>query len=279
MSDGGERQGIQSAEQGLGILAALARARGPMALRDLSAAVGMSPSKAHRYLVSLRRVGFVTQDGPTGLYDLGEMALTVGLAALSRLNVSRIATEAAIRLNQTSDLTVLVCVWGERGPTIVSWYDASEIVVCNLSVGSLLPLLRSAAGRVFLAYLPRATTQPFVEAELAGMVSRMPLSRFRTPADVEGLVGQVRRHRLGRTQDEFLAGLMALAAPVFDHQGRLVATIGVLGVTGTLDGADAAAPEARLRAAAAGISRQLGFDPDGAELPLVERLAADDPAA
>jgi hypothetical protein len=43
-----EAQGIQSMELGLRLLTVLATARGPMALRDLSAAAGVSPSKAHR---------------------------------------------------------------------------------------------------------------------------------------------------------------------------------------------------------------------------------------
>ena len=65
-----ERQGIQSIEVGSTLLEALARARGPLSLRDLSHEAEMSPSKAHRYLVSLLRSGLVLQDPTTNLYDV-----------------------------------------------------------------------------------------------------------------------------------------------------------------------------------------------------------------
>ena len=56
-----ERAGIQSVEVGFALLDALARAPGPLMLRDLAAAAGMSAAKAHRYLVSFQRLQLVTQ--------------------------------------------------------------------------------------------------------------------------------------------------------------------------------------------------------------------------
>ena len=56
------RAGIQSVEVGFALLDALARATGPLMLRDLAAAAHMSAAKAHRYLVSFQRLGLVLQD-------------------------------------------------------------------------------------------------------------------------------------------------------------------------------------------------------------------------
>ena len=80
-----DRAGIQSIEVGSQLLVALTRASRAMALGDLARAAGMHPSKAHRYLVSLQRVGAVTQDPLTGRYELGPFALRLGLASLNRV--------------------------------------------------------------------------------------------------------------------------------------------------------------------------------------------------
>ena len=77
------RAGIQSVEVGFTLLDALSRAAGPLMLRDLAAAAGMSAAKAHRYLVSFQRLGLVVQDPRTTRYDLGPAALHLGLASLS----------------------------------------------------------------------------------------------------------------------------------------------------------------------------------------------------
>lgn len=77
------RAGIQSVEVGHALLEALARARGPLMLRDLAAAAGMRAAKAHRYLVSFQRLGLVSL-GSTATFDTawdGRVATTLGRAA------------------------------------------------------------------------------------------------------------------------------------------------------------------------------------------------------
>ncbi|HKU98335.1 MAG TPA: helix-turn-helix domain-containing protein, partial [Vineibacter sp.] len=127
---------MQSVEIGAQILDALAAATGPSTLSEIAKRTGMTASKAHRYLVSFGKSGLVRQDPISSRYDLGEMALRLGLAAVSRLKVVQLATEAIVNLNQELDITTILTVWSERGPVVIGWYDASEIIVCNLNVGS-----------------------------------------------------------------------------------------------------------------------------------------------
>ena len=79
------RRGIQSVELGSQLLVALGRHVAPMALRDLAKAAGMTAGKAHPYLVSFIKVGFVSQD-TAGRYELGPLALQLGMAKLRRLD-------------------------------------------------------------------------------------------------------------------------------------------------------------------------------------------------
>ena len=81
-----ERAGIQSVEVGFGLLDVLGKSAGPLMLRDLAAAAGMSAAKAHRYLVSFQRLELVAQDAISTRYDLGPAALKLGLAALARID-------------------------------------------------------------------------------------------------------------------------------------------------------------------------------------------------
>jgi DNA-binding IclR family transcriptional regulator len=267
-----ERQGVQSVEVGGQILAVLAAASGPSTLSEIARNAGMSASKVHRYLVSLAKSGLVRQDRVSGRYDLGEAALRLGLAALNRLNVVQFATEAIIELNQKLDVTTLLSIWSERGPVVVGWYDSSEVIVCNVHVGSLFPLLRTATGRVFLAFQPRRATDAMVRHELRGVVSLIPNSRLRTLKDVDDLIREVRRDRLGVTREEFLPGLSAVSAPVFDHQGRIAAAIAILGVRGSVDVLTPGSYADMLRKTADDLSRQLGFVDRGLGSYLAERL-------
>src|SRR3954462_2694380 len=119
-----ERAGIQSVEVGFGLLDVLSKAAGPLMLRDLAGAAGMSAAKAHRYLVSFQRLQLVVQDAGTTRYDLGPAALQLGLASLARLDAVRLARQRVGTLMEQTGHTVALAVWGNHGPTIVHWEES-----------------------------------------------------------------------------------------------------------------------------------------------------------
>jgi DNA-binding IclR family transcriptional regulator len=246
------RQGIQSVEVGVALLRALADGAKASSLKDLAAAAGMPASKAHRYLVSFGRAGLVAQDPVTGRYDLGPMALRLGLAALGRIDAVKIGTWAAAELRARIDETALIAVWGNRGPTVIAWEESSKPVTVNVRVGSVMPLLTSATGRAFLAYLPAARTADLVAAE------RALLRAAGRDIDPQALAAEVRRHGLGRVDGDLLPGVAALAAPVFDHTGKVALVLTALGPHGVFDGRVDGIVATALRAVASAASARLG---------------------
>lgn len=269
------RRGVHSIEVGSRLLDALAAHSGPMHLRDLAAFTEMPASKAHRYLTSLIGAGLAEQDPESGRYDLGAMSLRIGLAALSRRDAVRQATQALIGFSVAEDATAALAVWGERGPTIVAWHDGSQPVLCNLGIGSVLQLLRSATGRVFLAYQPRVITRSMVERELNVIAKYLPTESVRTLDDVAELIRYVRSVRFGSTQEELVNGLSAVAAPVFDHQGRIVAVLLQVGYSGLIHSPARPASRKLLETADA-VSIKLGFDPTRLGSSFVEKLDRDE---
>ena len=160
-----EQQGVQSVEIGMAVLASLAAHPRPAGLSELAGAAGMAPAKAHRYLVSLIRAGMVERSAGSGKYRLGEAALHIGLAALAGLDVMGFAGEALVALRDEIDETVLLAVWGNRGPAVVRWEESSRPVTTNVRPGSVMPLLNSSTGRAFAAFLPGALTRPYITEE------------------------------------------------------------------------------------------------------------------
>jgi DNA-binding IclR family transcriptional regulator len=228
------QQGVQSIEVGARVLRALSQATRPMMLRDLAAAAQMPPAKAHRYLVSLGRMGLVEQQSETGLYDLGSFALELGLSAVARLEPVTLAAPAMNELCAEIKQTVALAVWGNHGPTIVRWMGTDTPVSASLRVGAVMPLTRSATGQAFLGFLPPETTASLLKRELAENI-RMGLC----PGDreeVEQLVSQVQRRGHARTND-FIPGIGGIAAPVFEHSGAMILAVVALGYSKPFDAA------------------------------------------
>ncbi len=256
---GDRRGGVQSVETAADILAVMAAADGPQSLKSLAAAAGMAPAKAHRYLVSLVRGGLVEQEPVSGHYALGGLALNLGLAALRRLDVVELAAAALADLGAAIDETVLLAIWGNRGPVVIRWREASHPVTVNVRVGSVMPLLRSSTGRVFLAYLPEAATAEMLEAELAAGADESLADVPCSAAEARSLADDVRERGLARVQGQMLPGVAALSAPVFQHDGSLQAVLTVLGPEPAFDVSWTGANAEALTASAQALSARLGY--------------------
>jgi DNA-binding IclR family transcriptional regulator len=251
--------GVNAVETAIRILVALAGAERPQMLKDIARRASMHPAKVHRYLVSFIRQGMVRQDTNTGFYMWGPLALDIGTAALRSVSFIRVAPEEASALRDKAGVTVAVAVWGTHGATTVLVEEARKTVVTKSQLGSILPLLTSATGRVFAAYLPAASTKIMIEAELKELKKHHG-KRVRSRKYYERLLSEVRRNGIGRALGDFSPGIHALCCPVLDHKDTIVGAIAVLAPAGEFD-PDVHGPIARLlRQATARISNALGHE-------------------
>lgn len=245
-----QRLGINSLETGLRLARVLAEEAWPLALKDVAARAHMPPAKAHRYLVSLIRAGLAEQDRESGHYRLGAFALELGLSALGSLDVLRLGAEAIADLRAQSDETVLLAIWGNKGPVVARWEESTRPVATNVRAGWVMPLANSATGRCFAAYLPASVTAQLLKSEFA-----------RTPEAKRGYaerLEEIRARGLSRVQGDLLVGIASIAAPVFGHDGTIVAVIAALGPQGGFDVSWDGAIAKAVKRAAQTLSRRLG---------------------
>jgi DNA-binding IclR family transcriptional regulator len=242
-----EQRSIQSVVIGFRLIEALEAALGPLSLKEVAAAAGMPPSRAHAYLASLRAVGLVAQEGEGGRYDLGPRALSLGLAALGRLEIRDAALPAMRRFRDRTGEAVHLSVWAGQAPVIVSRLDGRRGGSLSIRLGTMLPLERSASGRIFLAFLPEADERV----------------RRRLRRTVE----EVRADRMAVTDGLLNAGFAAMSVPVFDHLGDLVGAMTTLGAAGHLDTTRDGATASALRAEGESASAALGYCPERGNEP------------
>ncbi|SDF79298.1 IclR family transcriptional regulator [Paraburkholderia phenazinium] len=263
-ADAGEeklRSGIQSIEVGFRLLEVLTHEPRAMMLRDLAQRAGMSPAKAHRYLVSFLRLGVVAQDPLSGRYELGGFALQLGLARLARVDGVKLARIALAELRDRLDLTVGIAVWGNQGPTVVHWMESSHPAKASLRLGDVMPLLGSATGLLFAAYLPASKTAAMIERELADSRRSSHTDAPRTPEDVERVLADVRRHEAARVEGMLLPTIHAFCMPVFDSTGDLALGLIALGHEGAFDIRWDGEIDTALRECARKLSYELGYSP------------------
>ncbi len=268
-----DRGGVQSVTVAARILNALAKAGGRVALKALAAETGLARAKAHRYLHSLRAAGLVSQQADTSLYQLGPQAIAIGLAALRGVNPVAEVCNALPPLRDNINQTVTAAVWSEAGPILVAMQESDHWLTMNIRIGSRLPVLTTAIGRVFLAYLPEPDVAALVAAERK--TAQAQGTELPSADEMRDLTAEIRRRRLARIPSPLVSGIDALAAPVFDFTNKLVAVVCLVARSeAKITGWNGSAVRA-LTEFAAEISARLGFADEDTPLDLKNQTPTD----
>jgi DNA-binding IclR family transcriptional regulator len=247
--------GVQSLEIGIGVLKVLLESGAAMMLRDIAAAADMPPSKAHRYLVSLVRSGLVQQDNQNSKYDLGPLAIPLGLAAVDRLDRVKLGLNSISELRDLTNETTALSVWGEFGPVMVRWERPHRPITVNVITGNTVSLLATSTGRLFAAWMPAEIVRPHLEREL-----RLGRStEFKTLEQVEGVLQDVRAKGYSFVRDsDYSSRVLGLAAPVFNFKNNISMAVSIVGVEGISDLGPESLALTELKRTTAALSKRLG---------------------
>ncbi len=259
---GAGSNGIKAVETGMQLLVALAQDNSPQMLKALASRADMHPAKAHRYLVSFLRTGLVQRDPETGYYRFGPLAMQIGVAALGSLNIVRFAATEVGRLRDELGVTVALGVWGVNGATHVLIEESHSLIIAKSRLGSILPLLSSATGRMFAAHLPEFVIDPIIDAELNER-TRSATARAKLRTEFYHSLEEIRRDGVSRAMGSFSPGIHALCCPIRDYRGTVAASLTILAPAGVFDPEPAGPAAQVLRRATARLSAKMGApDPE-----------------
>ena len=188
------------------------------------------------------------------------------LEAVCAPNLTNLRSVAAVhgpilrRLRDDINESVALVLWAFDGPTVAHFEEADRGVLRVVAqIGTTLPLLSTAAGQIFAAYLPASMTKAMIDKERLGKRA-LPyaLTKPMEAAEVEATLGDVRQRGMARGVGKPVEGINALAAPVFRHDGDIAAAIVALGYKNTLDVKWNGRIALALKSSAAELSRNLG---------------------
>lgn len=181
---------------------------------------------------------------------------------IATLNAIHAARPLIEELGRETDKTVGLAVWGNMGPTMIWWHEASRPLETRLRCGLVVSMLNSSSGAVFAAFASREVTGPLIEAEFEAAAKAKEPQRFKTRSDFNAWLDQVRDSQLGSVINAVSSGInergiSAFSAPVFDARGAIVLAISMMGDGETFHADDPAI--LRLKETAGQLSSRLGY--------------------
>lgn len=228
MSEEKIQAGVQSLEVGLTVLDALIASRKPMMLKELAEKLSMHPAKVHRYAVSLVRMNYAKQIDD-GRYDLGDQAWRLGLSCIQRTDAIQAAQPMINELHRKIDCGLQISKWTSQGPLIVQWIEPNQAVSVITRVGSIMPLLNSATGRAYAAFMAEDIVRPLLEQEWQQKKLQQQPVYPANWAEFLQMKQSFIEQGIATVSGDMLVGVNAVCAPVFNAQGEIEFCIAALG--------------------------------------------------
>lgn len=242
------------------VLDCLTRAPEPLGVSEVARQTGLSPATAYRVLYTLAERELVRYDPVNQRYHVGTRLLQYGLRTLRALDIRRLARPHLERLQAETGETACLCVRFGDERLYVEQVESPREVRQTLQLGVREPLYRGASGKAILAHLPAAYISAYLNR---GPFPAKTEATITSPQALEADLQEIRRRGYAVSVGESWPDTASVAAPVRNHEGEPVGAL-LLCAPGHRTPAHRLAEFGRLvTAAAAGLSRELGYEPQG----------------
>jgi len=206
----------------LRMLEILGEAGEPLALAQVAARSGRAKSTVHRMLSSLVYLGFVEQE-PDSRYRLTLKLWRLGVSVLASLDIVKVARPHIESLMRATDETVHMAVLDPSGDSVyVAKVESPRSIRVQSQLGRLTPSWCTATGRALLAWTPEVR-----DRVLAGKLASYTPTTTTDPDRLRSVLAQVVRQGYAVTRAEHHPEMGAIAAPIRDFTGKVVASCGV----------------------------------------------------
>ena len=197
-----------------------------LSIRESSRNFGYSPATVQKIIGALKSQGYIVQDELTERYHLGPEAVHLGLTALSRLDVRRAARPFLEKLSRESGETVFLAITRGASAVYVDKVVSDQPIRMDAPLGAARPYNCTAVGKVLLAGM---SSEEIEELYDNGAFEKRTENSILDVDTMHGEVENVREQGWAGDREEFDYGASCVAAPIYDHEGRLVAALTVSG--------------------------------------------------
>ena len=224
------RYNVPGLERGLRLLQLFDRSRQLLTAAEMARALAIPRSTAFRIAQTLEFLGFLQRDGDR--YRIGAAVLRLGFEYIASLEVTDLARPVIERLRDATGLSSQLVVRDGREVVVVLKASPPTTFSTNVTVGTRLPAHATVLGRVLMSDADdEALRALYPEPTLPRVSPGSP----RTLAELGRLLREDRARGYAISESFFEQGVSAVAAPVRNESGAIVAAVSVTAQRATLE--------------------------------------------
>lgn len=216
---------VRAVERALDILMCFIDAT-DLGLMEITEKVSLHKSTVHRLLASLESKGFVIRNPSTEKYRLGYRVWELSANLSQSDDPAVVLLPEMERLRDTIGETVSLYVRDGHERIRIQAVQSNEPIRRVAPVGARLPLIVGASSKVLIAFAD--------EAVRTAIINGAEWPTYLKNEDYLQQLAEVRHSGYATSIEEREPGAAAVAAPIFNHSGELVAALSVSGPSSRL---------------------------------------------
>ncbi len=191
-----------------------------LGVSELSRITGLGKSTTHRILNTLKYLNYVEQDTETGNYFVSVKMFTLGNKLAINLPIKRIARPHLEKLFEKTNETINLGILDKQSVVYLDKIQSKEPLRIELNIGHEVPLYCSAMGKSIIAFNKDIQLE---DMEYKHYTENTVTSNEELNAQLK----EIRKKGYSLDDEEYIKGLICIAVPILDLEGKAVASVSV----------------------------------------------------
>ena len=247
---------VRAVERALLIMGSFDDEHPERGISDIAQSVGLHKATAHRIVTTLVKYGYLERAADGQKYRLGLELTNLGFKVIRRMDLRREALPFMKQLVQEWGETCDLSIFDQGQLFYLEVLSGNHALTIAADVGQRLPAHCTASGKLFLAYLSPAILDTVLHQSLPSYTD----NTITSPDELLKQLKIIRNQAYAVDYEEFEVGICAVAAPIFDRKGTMIAAIGSPSPTSRMTPDRITQIAEAFKEAAQAISRRMGYN-------------------
>jgi DNA-binding IclR family transcriptional regulator len=213
---------VRAVERALQIMGCFDDEHPERGISDIAQAVGLHKATAHRIVTTLVNYGFLERVEDGQKYRLGLELPNLGYKVLRRMDLRREAVPFMKQLVAEWDETCDLSIFDQGQAFYIEIIRGTRALTISAAVGQRLPAHATASGKLFLAHLPENQMNEILDQPMQTFTEKT----ITLPEELRAQLVEICKQGYAIDREEYEPGVCAVAAPIFNRSGKIIAAIG-----------------------------------------------------
>ncbi len=214
-----------TAFKALRVLEAVALSLQPVTLSDVAKLVDFDKSTTYRMLNTLAEAGYIVRDEPSKRYTLSYKVIALSRNLLAENEITRVCRQVLEELTGITRETTHLNILDGHQTILIQKVKGAQLVTVDFQIGDRSQLHCTSIGKALLAF----QDVRFIEEVIAAGLPQIAPRTITNAADFRKELHRIRSQGYAIDDHEFSDNMRCIAAPIFEHGGRVRTGISISG--------------------------------------------------